>query len=123
MRQHSGLAAPMRTPTYAAQLREIGNGVYAYLQEGSWGFSNAGLVTASGGALLVDTLYDLTLTARMLDEMRRANDAASRIDTLVNTHANGDPCSSPGMNSRAWHLLVASNASQFESCGDHDAPG
>src|SRR5579863_3115265 len=82
----------MRAPAYRTQLREVGNGVYAYIQDGSWGFSNAGLVTASGQGLLVDTLYDLKLTARMLDEMRRANDAARRIDTLVNTHANGDHC-------------------------------
>jgi cyclase len=80
----------MRTPTFHAELREIADGVYAYLQDGSWGFSNAGLVASSGPALLVDTLYDLKLTARMLEEMRRATDAARRIDTLVNTHANGD---------------------------------
>jgi cyclase len=82
----------MRTPTYRSELREIGDGVYAYLQDGSWGFSNAGLVTAAGRGLLVDTLYDLKLTARMLDEMCRANDAARHIDTLVNSHANGDHC-------------------------------
>jgi cyclase len=82
----------MRTPAYRTQLQEVGNGVYAYLQDGSWGFSNSGLVAANGRGLLVDTLYDLQLTARMLDEMSRANDAAKRIDTLVNTHANGDHC-------------------------------
>jgi glyoxylase-like metal-dependent hydrolase (beta-lactamase superfamily II) len=82
----------MRTPTYRAQLREIADGVYAYLKDGSWGFSNAGLVAASGSSLLVDTFYDLKLTARMLEEMRRANAAAMHIDTLVNTHANGDHC-------------------------------
>jgi glyoxylase-like metal-dependent hydrolase (beta-lactamase superfamily II) len=83
---------PVRTASYHAELREIADGVYAYLQDGSWGFSNAGLVTSSGRALLVDTLYDLKLTARMLEEMRRADGAAKNIDTLVNTHANGDHC-------------------------------
>jgi cyclase len=76
-----------------AQLREIGDGAHAYLQrDGSWGWSNAGLVTSRGDALLVDTLYDLNLTRRMLDAMRRATPAADNIETVVNTHANGDHC-------------------------------
>lgn len=74
------------------ELREIGAGLHAYLQQGSWGFSNAGLITSGGQSLLIDTLYDLHLTRRMLDEMRRRVPAATAIDTLVNTHANGDHC-------------------------------
>jgi glyoxylase-like metal-dependent hydrolase (beta-lactamase superfamily II) len=70
-------------------LTEIADGVFAYLQVGSWGFSNAGLITSRGSSLLVDTLYDLTLTRRMLDEMQRIT---PRIDSVVNTHANGDHC-------------------------------
>jgi len=73
-------------------LREVADGVHAYLQHGSWGFSNAGLVAGEGDALLVDTLYDLRLTGRMLAEMRRKIPVASRITTVVNTHANGDHC-------------------------------
>jgi len=76
------------------RLVEVAEHVHAYLQRGSWGFSNAGLIAGvgTGGALLVDTLYDLSLTRRMLDDMRRAVPAAARIQTLVNTHANGDHC-------------------------------
>jgi cyclase len=74
------------------ELREVADGVFAYLQKGSWGFSNAGLVAAADGALLVDTLYDPKLAARMLDRMRRAVPGARRIETVVNTHANGDHC-------------------------------
>jgi glyoxylase-like metal-dependent hydrolase (beta-lactamase superfamily II) len=74
------------------QLVEVAAGVHAYLQQGSWGFSNAGLVSSGDSALLVDTLYDLKLTERMLSEMRRRVKAAARIDTVVNTHANGDHC-------------------------------
>ncbi len=73
-------------------LSEIADGVYAYLQQGGWGFSNAGLIASGGATLLVDTLYDLRLTEQMLAELRRAVPAAARIDTLVNTHANGDHC-------------------------------
>jgi len=78
---------------YDKGLQEIGDGLYAYLQpDGSWGWSNAGLIVDGESTLLVDTLYDLRLTEQMLSEMRRAVPAAARIDTLVNTHANGDHC-------------------------------
>ncbi|MEE9606491.1 MAG: MBL fold metallo-hydrolase [Myxococcota bacterium] len=78
---------------YAKGLCELGNGCYAYLQpDGSWGWSNAGLVTDGEASLLVDTLFDLKLTGEMLDAMRAATPAAKRIDALVNTHANGDHC-------------------------------
>jgi cyclase len=74
-------------------LQEVGEGSFAYLPgDASWGWSNAGLVTSRGDALLVDTLYDLNLTRRMLDAMRRRTPAAENIGTVVNTHANGDHC-------------------------------
>ncbi len=78
--------------TEQGPLREVGDGVYAYLQTGSWGFSNAGLIADDGTSMLVDTLYDLKLTRRMLQVMERATPAAGRIATVVNTHANGDHC-------------------------------
>jgi cyclase len=79
--------------TYAKGLHEVGDGLYAYLQpDGGWGWSNAGLIVDGEQTLLVDTLYDLALTEQMLQAMRRAVPAAARIDTLVNTHANGDHC-------------------------------
>jgi glyoxylase-like metal-dependent hydrolase (beta-lactamase superfamily II) len=79
--------------TYAKGLQEVGDGLYAYLQpDGSWGWSNAGLVVDGERTLLIDTLFDLALTEQMLRAMRDAVPAAARIDTLVNTHANGDHC-------------------------------
>lgn len=78
---------------YNKGLQEIGDGLYAYLQpDGSWGWSNAGLIVDGESTLLIDTLYDLRLTEQMLSEMRHAVPAAARIDTLLNTHANGDHC-------------------------------
>ena len=78
---------------YERGLQEVGEGLYAYLQpDGSWGWSNAGLVSDGESTLLIDTLYDLALTEQMLSDMRRAVPAAARIDTLFNTHANGDHC-------------------------------
>src|SRR6516164_8794276 len=77
---------------YTKGLRDLGKGGYAWLQpDGSWGWSNAGLVVDSGESLLVDTLFDLKLTGEMLDRMRRAEPkAAANIGALVNTHSNGD---------------------------------
>ena len=61
-------------------------------RDGGWGWSNAGLVVDGDASLLVDTLFDLRLTADMLESMRRATAAAEQIDIVVNTHANGDHC-------------------------------
>jgi len=79
--------------SYVKGLQEVGDGLYAYLQpDGSWGWSNAGLVVDGERTLLIDTLFDLALTEQMLRAMRDAVPAAAQIDTLVNTHANGDHC-------------------------------
>jgi glyoxylase-like metal-dependent hydrolase (beta-lactamase superfamily II) len=79
------------TTSFTKGLTDIGNGVYAYLQpNGSWGWSNAGLITSGSSSLLVDTLYTLDLTQEMLDTMRAGVPAARSIDILVNSHADGD---------------------------------
>jgi cyclase len=78
---------------YTKGLHDLGNSVYAYLQpDGTWGWSNAGLITDGEASLLVDTLFDLTLTQEMLDTMRKLVPAATQIDMVVNSHANGDHC-------------------------------
>ena len=80
-----------RSWKYTRGIHEIGKSCYAYLQpDGSWGWSNAGLIADGEASLLVDTLFDLELTADMLSQMRDATPAARNIDTLVNTHSNGD---------------------------------
>lgn len=76
---------------YTKGLHDLGNGCFAYLlPDGSWGWSNAGLIVDQGQSLLVDTLFDLPLTDEMLKSMRASVPAAAEIDTLLNTHANGD---------------------------------
>jgi cyclase len=76
---------------YTKGLHSLGNGCYAYLQpDGTWGWSNAGLIESDGQTLLVDTLMGLQITRDMLDEMKRKVPVAARIDKLVNTHANPD---------------------------------
>lgn len=94
-------------------LHPLARGTYAWLApHGSWGWSNAGLITDGDESLLIDTLYDLDLTAEMLRTMRRAEPAANAIGTLVNTHANGDHCH--GNELVAGADIIASAASALE---------
>lgn len=94
-------------------LHTLGNGVYAWLApQGSWGWSNAGLVVDGEESLLVDTLYDLELTATMLRAMRAAEPKTRNIGTLVNTHANGDHCHGNELVTGAE--IIASSASAQE---------
>ena len=60
------------------------------LPDGSWGWSNAGLIVDGEETLLVDTLFTVGLTQDMLDIMRDAAPAANNIGKVVNTHANAD---------------------------------
>lgn len=77
---------------YTKGLHELGDGLFAYLQpDGGWGWSNAGLITADGTSLLVDTLYDLHLTREMLAAMAPVAERHP-IDAAINTHANPDHC-------------------------------
>lgn len=80
----------MTSIEYTRGLHELGDGCFAWLEpDGSWGWSNAGLITGEGGSLLVDTLFDVPLTRNMLDGMTKVT-GTKPIQTVVNTHANGD---------------------------------
>ena len=94
-------------------LHPLAHGAYAWLApQGSWGWSNAGLIVDGEESLLVDTLYDLELTGEMLRKMRDAAPAARSIGTLVNTHANGDHCHGNELVTGAE--IIASTASALE---------
>jgi cyclase len=101
---------------YDKGLQEVAPSVYAYLQpDGSWGWSNAGLIAGGETTMLVDTLFDLRLTQEMLDTMRRAVPAARSIDTLVNTH--GDPDHTFGNQLVGGAQIVASARAAEEMLG------
>ncbi|MFC9898008.1 MBL fold metallo-hydrolase [Nocardia sp. NPDC127579] len=71
-------------------LHRLGAGAFAYLEpDGSWGRSNAGLVTDGDEALLIDTLFTLSQTAHLL---RSVSDELPEVTirTLVNTHDDPD---------------------------------
>lgn len=99
---------------YSKGLKDIGNGLYAWLQpDGGWGWSNAGLIRDGEASLLVDTLFDMGLTRDMLAAMEDASGIpANRIGTIVNTHANGDHCHGNGCCPQAE--IIASEASAKE---------
>jgi cyclase len=106
----------MSTTGYTRGLQELGDGCFGYLQpDGGWGWSNAGLIVGDGASLLVDTLFDLRLTADMLDSMSALTDAAP-IGSLVNTHANGDHCYGNSEVAERWPSasIVASTAAADE---------
>ena len=91
----------------------LGDGCFAYVQgDGSWGWSNAGLIVGDGASLLVDTLFDLRLTADDARRRWRAHTASAPIDTVVNTHANGDHCY--GNQLVAGAEIIASSAAADE---------
>ncbi|MER5387520.1 MBL fold metallo-hydrolase [Saccharopolyspora sp. NPDC002686] len=80
----------MSSSTYDKGLHDLGNGCYAWmLPDGSWGWSNSGLITGSGTSLMVDTLFDLALTREMLDGIAPVL-GQHPLGTLVNTHSDGD---------------------------------
>ncbi|MGH2952575.1 MAG: MBL fold metallo-hydrolase [Solirubrobacterales bacterium] len=71
-------------------LTEVRPGVHAWLQpNGLLGESNAAIVVGEGASLLVDTLWDPQLSRRMLAAMAPLTEKAP-IETLVNTHSDGD---------------------------------
>ena len=75
---------------YTKGLHQLTGHCYAWLvPDGTWGWSNAGLITGDGESMVVDTLFDLAMTRDMLDGMRPVTDTHP-IRTVVNTHANGD---------------------------------
>jgi cyclase len=89
MTERSLLGQPAR---FQAGLSDLGARLYAWLQpNGGLGESNAGLVIGEGESLLIDTLWDLRLTRRMLGAMASPT-AAAPIRRLVNTHGDPDHC-------------------------------
>lgn len=102
---------------YQKGLTETGDGLFAWLQpDGGWGWSNAGLVVDGDQSLLVDTLFDAALTRDMLQAMADASGvAAEQIDTVVNTHANGDHTHGNGLCSGAEVIASEASAREMEA--------
>lgn len=93
---------------FSKGLHELGNGNWAWLlPPGTWNYSNAGLITDGGEALLVDTLVDERLTAEMLNATQAATGfGAETIETLVNTNETSN---------HTWGNGVLKNANSYAS--------
>jgi cyclase len=109
------------THPFERGLLELGNGAYAWLQpDGSWGWSNAGLVVDGDASLVVDTLFDKHLTGEMLSAMRAAEPGATQqFDQLINTHSNGDHCNGNELVTGAE--IIASKACAAELAEENPA--
>jgi cyclase len=76
-------------PAYDTGVRELGDGLYAYLQwDGGWGISNAGFFDGDDGLLVIDALMVPSMTRRFVEAMRGVSNAPFR--HLVNTHQHLD---------------------------------
>ncbi|HSG54158.1 MAG TPA: MBL fold metallo-hydrolase [Paracoccaceae bacterium] len=96
-------------------VHDLGNGVYGYVQpDGTWGWSNAGLVSSGGVTLLVDTLMSVPLTRDMLDAFAKVPGGAT-IDMVVNPHANPDHFFGNGLVADAE--IIATNKTREEMAG------
>ncbi|TFF90318.1 MAG: MBL fold metallo-hydrolase [Promethearchaeota archaeon] len=70
------------------ELKEIKSNIYACMQEDKgFGWNNSGFVNLGGG-LIIDTLYDLNHTRKMIELYSKI--AQKPIKRLINTHHNGD---------------------------------
>ncbi|MDH6542248.1 MBL fold metallo-hydrolase [Streptomyces sp. SPB4] len=73
----------------AARLHEIAEDVHAYIQpDGGWCLNNAGLITAGGRPLLIDTAATEARAGALKEAVARVTAHAPRF--LVNTHPHGD---------------------------------
>ncbi|MGH3624859.1 MAG: MBL fold metallo-hydrolase [Sciscionella sp.] len=73
-------------------LHRIADDVWAWVvPNGTWGWSNAGLVAGDGASVLFDTQFDLELTRELLDALAPIT-ARCPITDVVNSHADGDHC-------------------------------
>ena len=101
---------------FSRGVHDIGNGIYAYVQpDGTWGWSNAGLIASQGHTLLVDTLMSVPLTRDMLRELRSRVPAAAKIDRVLNTHANPDHFFGNGLVADAEIIATRETAREMAS--------
>lgn len=77
-----------RSPA-AAGVRQVADGVYAYVQpDGSWWINNCGFLDAGDHTVVIDTCSTEKRTLAMLSTVTATT--GSRITKVVNTHHHGD---------------------------------
>lgn len=79
-------------PLFREGLWRVAPDTYAWMvPNGSWGETNLGLIQCGKRSVLIDTCWDLRYTREMLDACQPVLSQAP-IDTVINTHADGDHC-------------------------------
>lgn len=107
-----------RPARYETGLKDLGGGLHAWLQpNGDLGESNAGLVIGEGESLLIDTLWDLRLTRRLLEAIEPLT-ASARITRLVNTHGDGDHCWGNQLLAGVDTEIIATRATAADMAGE-----
>lgn len=80
---------PERATTAPPELREVADGVFAYVQPGGgWCVNNAGLVAGGDTSLLVDTVATQRRATLLRDAIMAVTGRGP--DLLLNTHHHGD---------------------------------
>jgi glyoxylase-like metal-dependent hydrolase (beta-lactamase superfamily II) len=105
------------TIPYTKGLHQLNGTCYAWLMpDGTWGWSNAGLITGAAESLLIDTLFDVPMTREMLNGLAPVTEE-NPIRTVVNTHANGDHWFGNELVSEAQIIASAPTAAEMRSNG------
>ena len=99
--------------TVDKDLHELGKGIYAHSQlPGSWGWSNAGLITDGEQSLLVDTLFDEKITTTTTAPGLTYSPSTRHDRTRV-----GFPTADPGW--RTWSELTVPATLRPAMRGNH----
>lgn len=83
------MAVAARVSVLEPTVREVADGVFAYVQpDGSWCLNNAGIVVDDGECVLVDTAATRYRALRLREETLRLAAAPPRV--VISTHFHGD---------------------------------
>lgn len=79
----------MEAGTIAAEVVQVADNAYAYIQDdGTWFINNTGFIVGPDGVILIDTSSTEARTRAFLDAVKHVTDAP--IHAVVNTHHHGD---------------------------------
>lgn len=98
-RQASWLTGPQRSVTRFGEQAKFREGLYRLtprtyawmVPNGSWGETNFGLIDCGGKSVVIDTGWDLHCARVFLDGAAELL-ARSPVESVINTHADGDHC-------------------------------
>ncbi|WP_051852820.1 MBL fold metallo-hydrolase [Streptomyces aureocirculatus] len=87
------MPSPKHILTFPEHLQRIAEGVYlwdTHAEKGRWGEANCVLLVSGASAALIDTPYDEAMTRALQAAAAKVLPPGTSIDTVINTHPNGD---------------------------------